>query len=59
MVELKDVLVESKWVEAVKNEGDLVVFKSVGLGVQDVAIANLVLQEAEKRGLGTVLPDYD
>ena len=31
----------------------------VGLGIQDVAITALVLSEAEFRGLGSVIPDYD
>jgi len=31
----------------------------IGLGIQDVAIADLVLREAEKSGLGTVVDDYD
>jgi ornithine cyclodeaminase/alanine dehydrogenase-like protein (mu-crystallin family) len=35
------------------------VFKSVGLGVQDVAIAKLVVDLAEERGLGCNLNSYD
>lgn len=34
------------------------VFKSVGVGVQDIAIASLVLRRAEEKGLGTFIP-YD
>lgn len=29
------------------------------MGIQDVAIANLILQEAEENNIGTVIPDYD
>lgn len=32
------------------------VFKSVGVGIQDVAIASLVLRKAEELGLGTLIP---
>jgi ornithine cyclodeaminase len=41
------------------KSGEVTLFKSVGLGVQDVAIAGLVLDEAEKMGLGTEVPGYD
>lgn len=34
------------------SDGDVVVFKSLGLAVEDVAAASLVLQLAEERGLG-------
>ncbi|OCF32119.1 hypothetical protein I316_06275 [Kwoniella heveanensis BCC8398] len=39
--------------------GDVILFKSVGLGIQDVAISQLVYNEAAKRGLGTVVYNYD
>jgi len=40
--------------------GDRVtIFKSVGLGVQDVAIAKLVVDLAERRGIGCNLHSYD
>jgi ornithine cyclodeaminase/alanine dehydrogenase-like protein (mu-crystallin family) len=40
--------------------GDRVtIFKSVGLGVQDVAIAKLVVDLAENRGIGCKLNSYD
>lgn len=40
--------------------GDRVtIFKSVGLGVQDVAIAKLVVDLAERKGLGCNLNSYD
>ncbi len=35
-----------------ESEGELTFFKSVGLAVQDVAVAELVLRRAKKRGLG-------
>jgi ornithine cyclodeaminase len=35
---------------------DLTIFKSVGVGVQDVAIASLVLTKARKIGAGTRAP---
>lgn len=36
--------------------GQFTVFKSVGVGVQDVAIASLVLRKGEEMGLGTLIP---
>ena len=40
--------------------GDKVsIFKSVGLGVQDVAITKLVVDLAERRGVGCNLDSYD
>ena len=40
--------------------GDRVtIFKSVGLGIQDVAITKLVVDLAEKRGVGFKLDSYD
>ncbi|PPR00220.1 hypothetical protein CVT24_004959 [Panaeolus cyanescens] len=39
--------------------GPVTIFKSVGVGIQDVAIANAVVEEAEKHGVGVVLHDYD
>lgn len=44
---------------SIKNSGDVTIFKSVGVGVQDVAIANLVVQFAEKNSIGTTILDYD
>ncbi|WVQ64730.1 uncharacterized protein L199_002897 [Kwoniella botswanensis] len=37
----------------------VVIFKSVGLGIQDVAITNIVLEQAEKMNLGHVVENYD
>lgn len=45
--------------EKVTSAGDVTMFKSVGLGLQDVAIASVVLSEAERLGLGSVVPNYD
>ena len=40
--------------------GDRVtIFKSVGLGVQDVAIAKFVVDLAERKGIGCNLNSYD
>ncbi|EJU05506.1 NADP-binding protein [Dacryopinax primogenitus] len=40
------------------SSGDVTIFKSVGIGLQDVAIANLVVEQALSMGLGTEI-DYD
>ncbi|KIP03692.1 hypothetical protein PHLGIDRAFT_228274 [Phlebiopsis gigantea 11061_1 CR5-6] len=45
-------------VEDVRSAGDVTIFKSVGVGVQDVAIAQAVVQKAQRIGLGTVIEDY-
>ncbi|KAJ9097276.1 hypothetical protein QFC21_004945 [Naganishia friedmannii] len=42
-----------------QEEGGVFIFKSVGISVQDVAIADVMLRLAEARGLGIVIPDYD
>ena len=31
----------------------------VGIGIQDVAVAALVLEQAQSAGLGTIIADYD
>lgn len=41
--------------EAVRNSGEVTIFKSVGVGVQDVAIAATVLERARSMGVGTSL----
>jgi ornithine cyclodeaminase/alanine dehydrogenase-like protein (mu-crystallin family) len=38
---------------------DVTIFKSVGVGAQDVMIAAAVLRKAEERGIGTVIEGYD
>lgn len=40
--------------------GPIALFKSVGVGVQDVAIACAVVRRAEEMGsVGVLIPDYD
>jgi len=41
------------------GHGPITMFKSVGVGVQDVAIACAVVAKAEDTGVGTVVADYD
>ena len=31
----------------------------VGVAIQDVAIAELVLRQAQQQGLGTIVPNWD
>ena len=45
-------------VEDVRSAGDVTIFKSVGVGVQDVAIAQAVVRKAQEIGSGTVIEDY-
>lgn len=42
-------------VSKVRASGDVTIFKSVGVGVQDVAIASAVVDRAQADGVGTVL----
>ena len=39
-----------------ESREDIVLFKSVGLGIEDVAIGGKVLELAQQRGMGTQLP---
>ncbi|KAJ2920534.1 hypothetical protein H1R20_g16560, partial [Candolleomyces eurysporus] len=39
--------------------GPVTIFKSVGIGLQDVAIASAVVQKAEELGIGTIVNGYD
>ena len=41
---------------AVQTAGNIVLFKSVGSALQDMAVAELCLAEARSRGMGTALP---
>lgn len=41
------------------RQGPITIFKSVGVGLQDVAIAAAVVEKAGVMGLGTVLRGYD
>ncbi|ORY34322.1 hypothetical protein BCR39DRAFT_517682 [Naematelia encephala] len=62
MIELGEVLSDDRGDDVkikVQQSGDIVLFKSVGVGIQDVAVAKVVLDEAERRGVGTVIQDYD
>lgn len=43
----------------VRRCGDVTIFKSVGVGIQDVVIAQAVLEEAQIRGIGVSIHDYD
>lgn len=46
-------------VEKVKRAGGITIFKSVGVGPQDVAIAGLIVSRAESLGIGTRIVHYD
>jgi len=39
-------------VQQIRRKGDVTIFKSVGVGIQDVAIAHAVVQQAEKNSIG-------
>jgi ornithine cyclodeaminase/alanine dehydrogenase-like protein (mu-crystallin family) len=41
------------------RSGDVTIFKSVGVAVQDVAIAAAVVERAESMKLGTRIGSYD
>ncbi|KAM5540090.1 hypothetical protein V8D89_006230 [Ganoderma adspersum] len=45
--------------EDIRASGDVTIFKSVGVGVQDVVIACAVVQRAIEEGIGHVIEDYD
>ncbi|KAI6149859.1 NAD-binding protein [Pisolithus tinctorius] len=44
--------------EVQMRKGDVTVFKSVGIGLQDVAIARYVVSKAESLGIGTTVVDF-
>lgn len=46
-------------VQGVRASGDVTIFKSVGLGVQDVAITSAVVRFAENENIGIIIDDYD
>ena len=39
--------------------GDVTIFKSVGIGVQDVAIAVATVEQAMEMGIGTMVPNFE
>ena len=43
--------------QARRDPQDIVLYKSVGSALQDVVIAEMILERARKAGLGTLLPD--
>ena len=46
-------------VDAVRTSGEVTIFKSVGVGVQDVAIACAVVDRAVREGFGKTIEGYD
>ncbi|KAG6897555.1 hypothetical protein C0992_000338 [Termitomyces sp. T32_za158] len=46
-------------IEQAHIDGPITMFKSVGVGLQDVVIACAVVERAEKMEIGTSIPDYD
>ena len=60
-VELGEILnAQDGRAEAVELEGGEVnIYKSVGIAVQDVAVANAMIEAANGLGVGTVIEDYD
>jgi ornithine cyclodeaminase/alanine dehydrogenase-like protein (mu-crystallin family) len=61
IVELGEVLnAQDSRTESVRPEGGEVnIYKSVGIAVQDVAVANAMIEAAEGLGVGTIIEDYD
>ena len=51
--------VDQTLAEQVRASSDVTIFKSVGVGVQDVAIAHAVVDCARKHELGTLVGNYD
>jgi ornithine cyclodeaminase/alanine dehydrogenase-like protein (mu-crystallin family) len=45
--------------QAIRDHGKITVWKGVGVGVQDVAIAGYVIARAEEMGLGVVVDDFN
>lgn len=40
------------------RSGDVTIFKSVGVGVQDAAISHAVVNAAKEHGVGTIIENY-
>lgn len=53
------VVTDEKKCADIKSAGDITIFKSVGIGLQDVAIANLVVSRAVRMGIGNIIDPYD
>lgn len=53
-----DIAFNQEGIDAVRSAGDITIFKSVGVGVQDVAIASIVVRRAEELGLGTSVKGF-
>ncbi|KAG7558218.1 hypothetical protein FFLO_02871 [Filobasidium floriforme] len=60
-VELGEILnTQDGRAESVRPDGGEVnIYKSVGIAVQDVAVANAMIEAAKGLGVGTVIEDYD
>ena len=41
------------------STGDVTIFKSVGIGAQDIAIAVATVERAMEMGIGTMVPDFE
>lgn len=46
-------------INRIKRSGDISIFKSVGVGLQDVAIAYAIVERALARGIGIQIEKYD
>src|SRR5262245_40757720 len=54
MVSLSDLV--RRRVEVKQGSGNIVMFKSVGSGLQDIAVSEMCLAKAREAGVGTLLP---
>ncbi|KAI9461397.1 NAD-P-binding protein [Russula earlei] len=54
-----DVEIDAARIASVLDGGDVTIFKSVGVGAQDVAISVAVVTRAMEMGIGTRIPDFD
>jgi ornithine cyclodeaminase/alanine dehydrogenase-like protein (mu-crystallin family) len=45
--------------QSIKQKGDITIFKSVGLAIQDAAIVGVVVKKAEELGVGLRVDGYD
>jgi ornithine cyclodeaminase len=51
--------VDAARVSELLTESDVTIFKSVGLGAQDVAISVAIVDRAMEMGVGTTVPNFD